>query len=71
MSAAAAKMPFWSKKRDSTGDAASASESNNGVNNGGSDNKEEKVNYKARLEHKQYLVSEAEEATCRKCGDLS
>jgi len=40
-------MPFWRKeKRDSNG--------------GGGENGEEKVNYKARLEHKQYLVSQSE-----------
>ncbi len=40
------KMPFW-KKRDSAGDASAKD----------GDNNKEKVNYKARLEHKQYLVS--------------
>ena len=45
-------MPFW-KKRDSTGDA----DANNGNgSNGESAKPKEKVNYKARLEHKQYLV---------------
>ena len=42
-------MPFW-KKRDSTGDAGEEEKS------------KEKVNYKARLEHKQYLVRSEKKA---------
>ena len=43
-------MPFWKKdKKDSNGD--SSENSNNGT--------KEKINYKARLEHKLYLVRDA------------
>ena len=45
-------MPFWKKEKKNS------VSSNGDVTNGSSDAKpKEKVNYKARLEHKQYLVS--------------
>ena len=43
-------MPFWKKekKKDENGSDS---------NHNGHSNSKEKINYKARLEHKQYLVS--------------
>ncbi len=54
-----ASMPFW-KKRDSTGDASASAAGGGSANNGSNGNSKEKVNYKARLEHKQYLVRKGE-----------
>jgi hypothetical protein len=49
-------LPFW--KKDSSKDSHTApSNGNNDNQNGDCKKNKEKVNYKARLEHKQYLVS--------------
>ncbi len=46
-------LPFW-KKESSNG--SSAPSNGNDHNNGDCKKSKEKINYKARLEHKQYLV---------------
>ena len=47
-------MPFFSKRKDSKDNGASSSTNGNGISQNGNS---EKINYKARLEHKMYLVS--------------
>jgi hypothetical protein len=56
-------MPFWSKKEKKTAsmDSSNGNGSSNGSNGSNEENswvKDPKVNYKAKLEHKQYLVSQ-------------
>lgn len=56
-------MPFF-KRKDSKEEASTSSSSHGASNGGGSSNgasNKEKVNYKARLEHKQYLATESPE----------
>ena len=48
------RMPFW--KKESQTPASNGSNGNGEHNNGDCKKTKEKINYKARLEHKQYLV---------------
>lgn len=57
MKLAKKRMPFF-RRKDSCKDTSEDAKTNgNGSSNGASTNGKEKINYKARLEHKMYLVS--------------
>ena len=51
-----ARMPFWKKESQTPVSNGSNGNGNTEHNNGDCKKTKEKINYKARLEHKQYLV---------------
>ena len=51
-----ARMPFWKKESQTPASNGSNGNGNTEHNNGDCKKTKEKINYKARLEHKQYLV---------------
>ena len=49
-------LPFWKKESSSNGSSAPSNGNDHNSNGDNGKKNKEKVNYKARLEHKQYLV---------------